>query len=161
MKKQTTASKTLHRDAATGSRSRLFIHAAVLTGGLKRDYVLYCARLATKKLSGGTCSISFIIISDKEMAKLHKEYSGIAGTTDVLTFDLSDPKSAVEGEIYICLDQAKRQAAEYKVTVSEEIARLAVHGVLHLAGYDDHTAAERETMRQLEDEILMAGRKSL
>jgi probable rRNA maturation factor len=94
------------------------------------------------------------------MAKLHREYSGVRGTTDVLTFELSEPKDELEGEIYICLDQARRQATEYKVNMTEEIARLAVHGILHLAGYDDRTKSGRSQMKKLEDRMLMRARKT-
>ena len=93
------------------------------------------------------------------MSKLHRQYSGVKGTTDVLTFDLTERGGVVEGDIYICLDQARRQAKEYHVPQYEEVARLAVHGVLHLAGYSDKTAAGRSKMRTLEDEALAQGRK--
>jgi probable rRNA maturation factor len=160
MKKVTQINKKVNRDAAA-CRTRTFLHSTVPTGGLRRDLILHCAQLAAKKLHNRTCLISFIIVSDREMAKMHRQYAGVPGTTDVLTFDLSDPQGGIEGEIYICLDQAKRQAAEYKVTLSDEVARLAIHGVLHLADYDDHTEADRKVMKSLEDEILLRGRKSL
>jgi probable rRNA maturation factor len=92
------------------------------------------------------------------MARLHREYSGIGGTTDVLTFDLTEKDSrAIDGDIYICLDQARRQSSDLRIPLYREVARLAVHGVLHLAGYRDVSEAERERMRRLEDLALKAG----
>jgi rRNA maturation RNase YbeY len=104
--------------------------------------------------------INFVLVNDRKMATLHREFSKISGTTDVLTFELSPDGKSVDGEIIICYDQAKRQAVDFGVPLFEEVARLAVHGVLHLAGYDDRTAAERDTMRKLEDRFLKAGRKA-
>jgi probable rRNA maturation factor len=95
------------------------------------------------------------------MSRLHRTYSKIRGTTDVLTFDLSDNADhAVDGDIYICLDQARRQAREYRVPLYAEVARLAVHGILHLAGYDDATDSQRQRMRKLEDRALSEGVRS-
>ena len=61
----------------------------------------------------------------------------------------------MEGEIYISVDRAREQAAEFGVGVHDEVERLAIHGALHLAGYDDATAAGREEMRRLEDRYLL------
>jgi probable rRNA maturation factor len=108
-------------------------------------------------MPSGSSHINFILIPDRAMSRLHRDYSGIRGTTDVLTFDLTDSAGTpVEGEIYICLDQARRQSRTYRVPLYQEVARLAVHGVLHLAGYDDHSPAAQQKMRQMEDHILAA-----
>ena len=102
-----------------------------------------------------------ILIGDREMSRLHREYGGAPGTTDVLTFDLSDHSGgAVDGDIYISLDQARRQAQQYRQPLYKEVARLAVHGVLHLAGFEDRTEAGRAHMRRLEDRSLEAGRRA-
>ncbi|MBU2470984.1 MAG: rRNA maturation RNase YbeY, partial [Bacteroidetes bacterium] len=60
----------------------------------------------------------------------------------------------VEGEIYICTDQAKRQAKEYRTSYKEEVRRLIIHGVLHLIGHTDRSKKSREIMRNLEDKYL-------
>ncbi|MBU1298153.1 MAG: rRNA maturation RNase YbeY, partial [Bacteroidetes bacterium] len=57
-------------------------------------------------------------------------------------------------EIYICTDQAKRQAKEYRTSYKEEVRRLIIHGVLHLIGHTDRSKKSREIMRNLEDKYL-------
>jgi probable rRNA maturation factor len=137
----------------------MIVHSTVPGARVRKEFLLACARHAARRFDTMTGEISFIIVGDREMARLHRGYSGIRGTTDVLTFDLSDPpRRRVDGDIYICLDQARRQAGEYGVPLYLEVARLAVHGVLHLAGYDDHSDRGRAEMRRLEDRTLNAMR---
>ena len=74
-------------------------------------------------------------------------YLGHRRTTDVLTFPLHEKGSRrLSGEIYVNLDQARRQAREYGVSIREETARLVIHGALHLCGYLDGTPAEQRRM---------------
>ncbi len=84
------------------------------------------------------------------MRALHARYLGGRRTTDVLSFVYDDAVSK-EGEVVVCLDQARRQAPEYGATYSEEVARLVMHGVLHLLGYDDHRPKLRAVMKERED----------
>jgi probable rRNA maturation factor len=136
----------------------LEIHSTIPRSRIRKDYLLSCARHAIRHLKDGFGQLNFVLVSDNKMARLHREYSGIGGTTDVLTFDLTDKNSrTVDGDIYICLDQARRQSSDLKIPLYREVARLAVHGVLHLAGYRDSSEAERNRMRRLEDLSLKAG----
>jgi rRNA maturation RNase YbeY len=133
------------------------IHAAVPRARFRREFLTAAVCDAARRERKKIAQISFVVVGDREMARLHRKFSGIGGTTDVLTFDLSEPGTrGLDGEIYICYDQARRQAADYRVPLYQEIARLAVHGVLHLAGYDDGTDQQREHMRRLEDRTLNA-----
>lgn len=96
------------------------------------------------------------------MARLHRTFLGIRGSTDVLAFDLTERQNGpLEGDVYICLDQARRQARAYRVPLYQEVGRLAAHGVLHLAGYRDRSEKERLQMRRLEDRCLQAAERSL
>ncbi len=128
---------------------------------IHREFVLLCMKSAARRLDHKRGTVSGIIVDDRRMAELHREFAGVGGTTDVLTFDLASGPDEIEGEIYVCLDQARRQAKEYGVTLREEIGRLTAHGVLHLAGYDDATQADREEMRRLEDRSLAEARRVL
>lgn len=93
-------------------------------------------------------SINVIILDDIKIHELNKRYLSHDYPTDVITFTLeSEP---AEGEIYIGAGVAAQQAKDYGVTLTDELMRLAVHGVLHLAGYDDHTPEERAMMSLLE-----------
>jgi probable rRNA maturation factor len=65
------------------------------------------------------------------------------------------------GEIYVSLETARRQANEYGVAVVNELARLAVHGALHLLGYDDASDEDRKTMHELENTYIVNPTTSL
>ena len=81
---------------------------------------------------------------------LHHWYS-----TDVLSFPVEEiGKRSVEGEIYVNLDQARRQAREYDVSIRNEVGRLVIHGILHLLGYDDKRKDERLKMTMRENVYL-------
>jgi probable rRNA maturation factor len=139
------------------ARGKLEFYSEIPRARVRKDYALACASVAMRKIPRSVGMIRFILVNDRKMAKLHREFLNLRGTTDVITFNLTDPGAALEGEIYICLDQARRQAKEYRVPLYQEIARLAAHGVLHLAGLDDHTDVGRNQMRRAEDHALRAG----
>ena len=98
-------------------------------------------------------SLHVITVDDAYIRTLHRQYLHKNSSTDVITFQW-DEEDEREGEIYICLDQAKLNAEEYGVTLEKEIARLIIHGLLHLNGYDDKDDAGKQQMRQLEDKYL-------
>jgi probable rRNA maturation factor len=101
------------------------------------------------------CELNLAVVDDEQMSELHGQYLGIAGTTDVLTFDLrDDPDQPVEGDIVICIDEARRQAGDRGHDTRLELLLYAVHGLLHLLGEDDHDPADYEKMHKREDDLL-------
>lgn len=99
--------------------------------------------------------ISFVITDDIRIAEMNEAYLKHEGPTDVLTFDLCDDDTAgLEGEIVISADTARREAAARGHSPEAELALYAVHGVLHLLGYDDTTADAAARMHAVEDQIL-------
>lgn len=92
--------------------------------------------------------VRIIFENDEVIHTLNREYLGHDYTTDVITFPLEE--RPLEGEIYISVDIAKIQAVEYAESLSDVLTRLAVHGALHLTGYDDSTDIDRERMNELE-----------
>lgn len=101
------------------------------------------------------CELNLAVVGDDQMSELHVQYLGISGTTDVLTFDLrDDPEEPVEGDIVICMDEARRQARDRGHDTRLELLLYAVHGLLHLLGEDDHDPADYEKMHRREDELL-------
>ena len=113
--------------------------------------------LVRKVLRGEKISraaVSVIFVRDKAMRTLNGTFLGHWHVTDVLSFPLSENRLLLEGEVYVNLDQAERQAHVYHVTAPKERARLIIHGILHLTGYDDATAGKRNRMRQREDYYL-------
>lgn len=108
--------------------------------------------LSSEKANSG---VDVIFVNDKFMKKLNKEFTQRDSTTDVLSFEMSESKPAgVEypslGDVYVSLDQAKRQAAEYNVDFEDEVALLVVHGLLHLLRYDHKNKKEESIMRRKE-----------
>lgn len=124
------------------------------SGGIYRGkaQILDCVTKAMKaeRLIG---QVDVVLVADSQMRKLHKKWFGTGTSTDVITFPI-EPEPPILGEVYICLDVARRQAQEYGVSLTNELCRLAVHGTLHLAGYDDETEISRNAMHVLENRYI-------
>ena len=114
--------------------------------------------------------LAIIIVGDKRMAELHLAHTGVAGTTDVLTFDLlptmvsprrrSRTRRAtirrrnIEADLVLCWDVALREADARGHAPRMELLLYALHGLLHLIGYDDHAPADAAAMHRREDAVL-------
>lgn len=85
------------------------------------------------------------LVDDATIARLHEDFMGIPGPTDVITFQ--------HGEIIVSLDTAARVAAELGRTTAEEVLLYCLHGLLHLHGYDDTTQAARVAMYARQDAL--------
>jgi probable rRNA maturation factor len=90
-----------------------------------------------------SAEISLTFLPDREIARLNEEYRSHDGPTDVLSFPLKLESGPPLGDVYIGLEQAQRQAAELGVPLTEELLRLAVHGTLHILGYEHPEDDER------------------
>jgi probable rRNA maturation factor len=106
----------------------------------------YAARVLREEgVPAGEFNVVFI--GDEFMIELNEMYKGRKGTTDVLSFNLSDESSeGVSGEIYVSLEQARNQALELGVPFDEEVVRLVTHGLLHLAGQVHDTDEQYDAM---------------
>lgn len=89
--------------------------------------------------------LSIVLISDPVMACLNQQYHNVSGTTDILTFDYGDA-----AELIISVDRAVAHARRFRTSPHAELARYVIHGLLHLAGWDDNTAVARRRMRAAE-----------
>lgn len=95
------------------------------------------------------------LLSDPAMAELNRRFLGHEGTTDVIAFALYQPGEEPVGDIYVGIEQAQRQAREHGVDLVEELARLAIHGTLHVLGHlHAGEAAEHSAMWLLQERIL-------
>lgn len=102
-------------------------------------------------------AVNLIFVNDRYMKKLNSKFRGKNKTTDVLSFPLESElkgNSVFLGEVYVSIEQARRQAEEYQVSFSKELQRLVAHGVLHLLGYDHQTKKEASEMRKREEQYL-------
>lgn len=103
--------------------------------------------------------LEVIVVGNAEIKKLNSKYRRKNKITDVLSFAWREDKkikSEYIGEIYICFPQIVKQAKEYKVTVKDEFARMLVHGILHLAGYDHLTGPQEKKMIGIQEKIVNA-----
>lgn len=116
--------------------------------------------IAIKKLNLKDIEFNIIFVDNGYIHKLNKEYRNIDRETDVISFALEDDNSfpkmetKVLGDIYISIDKAKSQAEEYGHSFKREICFLAVHGFLHINGYDHMNKEDEEVMFGLQEEIL-------
>jgi probable rRNA maturation factor len=98
-------------------------------------------------------AVSILLGGDRRMARLHEEWLGIPGPTDVITFDLAGPGPAagrLEGDVVVSAETARRVARKLGWQPRHELAYCVIHGLLHLAGYDDLVPAKRRAMRARE-----------
>lgn len=100
-------------------------------------------------------AVSVALLDDRDMRELNRRYLGTDASTDVLAFALGEGEDTV-GDVYIGIDQARRQAADVGVPLGEELVRLAIHGTLHVLGYDHPEGSEREEspMFSLQERLL-------
>lgn len=100
--------------------------------------------------------LCFHLVSAGEITRLNEQFLRHAGATDVIAFNHGEGtnRSLLTGEIFICVEQAVLQARTYRTSWPAEVVRYAVHGTLHLLGYDDVTAAKRRTMKRQEDRLM-------
>lgn len=92
--------------------------------------------------------VEVAIVSDRVIARVHRDFMGIAGATDVITF--------AHGEIVMSAPTAASYAREYGHTTDEELALYTVHGLLHLNGYEDATTRAAARMRRVQERVLRA-----
>ena len=116
--------------------------------------------LLEEELGLANYALGISFISASRMAEINREYLQHEGSTDVITFDYREgygagsESSELAGEIYISMSDARRQAREFRTRWEAEVVRYIVHGVLHLRGYDDVTAAKRRVMKREENRLL-------
>ena len=103
---------------------------------LARREVVEIARavLRAEKVRRARLSIAFV--DSARIARLNRRHLGHRGSTDVISFAFPDASEGLVGDIYIAPGVARRNAAEQGIPVRDELRRLVVHGVLHVAGYD-------------------------
>jgi len=136
------------------------------------------AALASEGRSGGEIGVA--LADDALLRALNRDYRGLDKATDVLSFGYDESgelmargiagsndgaparkgpgsRPIVHGDLVISMDRVREQARRFRVSEGQELARLIVHGALHLAGLDHRHDAERRAMRGREDAVLKAG----
>lgn len=108
--------------------------------------------------------VSLTLVDDERIHFLNREYRGVDRPTDVLSFALQeetedepeilDYEDSVLGDIVISIERARAQALEYGHSFEREVAYLAVHGALHLLGFDHETEEDKAEMREIEEKVM-------
>lgn len=120
------------------------------------EYVNYLV----KKLDLDKCEFNIIIVDNKKIHEINKEYRNVDRETDVISFALEDNMDIkyedfrLLGDIYISIDKCYSQAEEYGHSKVREICFLATHGILHLLGYDHMEESDEKEMVNLQEELL-------
>lgn len=97
--------------------------------------------------------VNIIFCNDNYLHKINVDFLNHDTLTDIITFDNSIG-NVIHGEIYISIDTVKANAEEYRVPLEEELARVLIHGFLHMCGYKDKTDKDQEQMTLKENESL-------
>ena len=105
-------------------------------------------------------TLSYTFLSDEEIQRMNLDYLQHDYPTDIISFDYSEG-DVLSGEIFIGSDVVRENGHHYKVDEREEMCRVMVHGLLHLAGFKDHSTEEKKQMRSNEDKCLLLRPKIL
>ena len=94
-------------------------------------------------------------VAAPEMARVNQAFLNHEGSTDVITFNHSEEACInLHGEIFLCLDDAVKQATQFRTTWQSEVARYVIHGLLHLCGHDDLKPVARRVMKREENRLV-------
>lgn len=128
------------------------------------DLIKQITSVILKDYNKETSEINFVLCDNDFIQALNHDYRAKDSPTDVLSFSQEEGEDIDKdtgdfphqlGDVIISLDMAKSQSTEYGVPFDEEVIRLAIHGVLHLLGFDHETSAEDEQeMMKIQDEYI-------
>ena len=128
----------------------------VLEEEVLNNYVKY----VVKKLKLEKCEFNIILVNNKKIHEINKEYRNVDRETDVISFAMEDEMDVeyddfrLLGDIYISIDKCYLQAEEYGHSRIREICFLATHGILHLLGYDHMNEEDEKEMFSLQNDLL-------
>ena len=110
--------------------------------------------LLKKEMFFNIDSLNINIVNSEYIFELNSRYLNHNYTTDIITFNYSEHKDRLDGEIFISLHEAIFNSKKYKISLDNEILRLIIHGVLHLLGFDDLNAADKKVMKSHENKFV-------
>lgn len=120
-----------------------------LAKGSLRNWI----NLAIKEENKKTGYLNFIFCSDEYLLNINKQFLEHDYYTDIITFDYVAGQ-VISGDIFISVDRVKENAEIFKVSFSDELNRIIIHGVLHLLGYEDKEIDDKKLMTEMEDYYL-------
>ena len=123
----------------------------------KAELFRAACRAALGAKAKGSGELNLVFLSNPETLKMNRKFLGHDYNTDVIAFPYSAdeaPTKSFYGDVFVSYDQARIQARDIGHSHLRELLTLAIHGTLHLIGYDDHATADRERMFARQDRIL-------
>lgn len=105
--------------------------------------------------------LQYLFCSDKYLLDINQRFLKHHFYTDIISFDLSEKKDLLIGEVYISIERVKENAKTHKTTLKEELLRVLFHGALHFCGYKDKKSTDAKKMRQKEDQWIQLYQRSL
>lgn len=130
------------------------LHTHSIRKKLKKSKLHDLIKSLSIELNFTVSNLEINIISGSDIHLINKSYLNHNYTTDIITFNYSNTLNQIDGEIFISIDDALYNSKKFKVTLSEELVRLVIHGILHLLGYDDQNRSDKKIMKQLENKLL-------
>lgn len=106
-------------------------------------------------------SLNINFVSSETIEKINIEHLGHHYSTDIITFNYSGSAVELDGELFISVEDAGENSKRFKCSLSEELLRLIIHGILHLMGYDDMTPEDRRKMKRLENKLTIQQKHNL
>ena len=101
-------------------------------------------------------TLQYVFCSDAFLLDINKRFLNHNFYTDIISFDLSEQKGSLIGDVYISIDRVKENAKTEGNLYTHELLRVIFHGALHFCGYKDKKPADQKTMRSMEDKWLKA-----
>jgi rRNA maturation RNase YbeY len=98
--------------------------------------------------------LNYVFCSDEYLYQMNRDYLKHDTYTDIITFDNSENKDDIEGDIFVSIDRVRENAKTHTQEVETEMNRVLAHGLLHLMGYKDKTQEEAALMRIKEEESI-------
>jgi rRNA maturation RNase YbeY len=98
--------------------------------------------------------LNYVFCSDEYLYQMNRDYLKHDTYTDIITFDNSEKKGEIEGDIFVSIDRVRENAKTHNQEVETEMNRVLAHGMLHLMGYKDKTQEEVALMRLKEEESI-------
>ena len=124
-----------------------------ITKNIKKTKIHDLVKSLSVQLDFNISNLEINFISGEDIRLINKTYLNHHYTTDTITFNYSDVVKQIDGEIFISIEDALTNSKKFKVTLSDELVRLVIHGILHLLGYNDQTISDKKTMKRLENKL--------
>ncbi len=130
------------------------LHVYSISKSLKKKGIHDLIKSLSNELYFKISDLEINFISAKSILDINKNYLNHDYTTDIITFNYSEIVNELDAEIFISIDDALSNSKKFNVSVSDELVRLVIHGILHLLGYDDIAHSDKKIMKRMENKLL-------